>query len=171
LALEGDDIHLLVQVMQTQLRRLAHRERRRLNGSDTLQTTALVNEAYLKLFQQGRWQSRAHFLNLAAMAMRQVLVGYAREQWAQKRGGDVAQISLDEAHDLLAQSDECLIALDQALVNLEAQEPRLARVVECRYFAGYSQRQTADALNITERTVQRDWNRAKTIIYAALGAD
>lgn len=165
-----DDIQLLVQALHSELRRLAHRERRRLGGSDTLQTTALVNEAYLKLFRGGRWRDRAHFLNVAAMAMRQVLVSYAREGLAQKRGGGAADLPLEAAESVLAESDERIVALDEALTDLEAREPRLARVVECRYFAGYTDGETADALGVTERTVQRDWTKAKALLYEALGS-
>lgn len=163
-------IHLLVEAFHAELRRLAHRERRRLGGSETLQTTALVNEAYLKLFQGGRWTDRAHFLNVAAMAMRQVLVSYARERLAAKRGGGLASLPLEAAENLLAESEERIVALDEALTDLAAREPRLARVVECRYFAGYTEPETAAALGVTERTVQRDWAKARALLYEAVGS-
>lgn len=162
---------LLVEAFHAELHRLAHRERRRLGGSETLRTTALVNEAYLKLFQGGRWKDRAHFLNVAALAMRQVLVSYARERLAAKRGSGVEALPLEAAEDVLAVSDERIVALDEALTHLAEREPRLARVVECRYFAGYTEPETAAALGITDRTVQRDWAKAKALLYESLGAD
>jgi RNA polymerase sigma factor (TIGR02999 family) len=173
---QNDNLQALVETLHSELRRLAHRERYRLGGSDTLQTTALVNEAYLKLFRKGHWQDRAHFLNAAAMAMRQVLVSHAREGLAQKRGAGAVRVSLDETENvetksLLAESDERIVAIEDALVHLEAREPRLARVVECRYFAGYIEQETATALGINERTVRRNWATAKDLFYRALGAD
>jgi RNA polymerase sigma factor (TIGR02999 family) len=163
--------HLLVEALHADLRRLAHRERRRLGGSETLRTTALVNEAYLKLFRGGAWRDRAHFLNVAALAMRQVLVSYARERLAAKRGSGTSMLPLEDADGILAESDERIVALDEALSKLAEREPRLARVVECCYFAGYSLPETAAALEINERTVRRDWARAKALLYESLGAD
>jgi RNA polymerase sigma factor (TIGR02999 family) len=163
--------HLLVEALHSDLRRLAHRERRRLGGSETLRTTALVNEAYLKLFRGGAWRDRAHFLNVAALAMRQVLVSYARERLAAKRGNGTSMLPLEDADGILAESDERIVALDEALSQLAEREPRLARVVECCYFAGYSLPETAAALEINERTVRRDWARAKALLYESLGRD
>lgn len=162
---------LLMEAFHTELRRLAHRERRRVGGSDTLRTTALVNEAYLKLFQGGQWRDRAHFLNVAALAMRQVLVSYARERLAAKRGAGVEALPLEAADSVFVESEERIVALDEALIRLAAREPRLARVVECRYFAGYTEAETAAALAITDRTVQRDWAKAKAFLYEELGGD
>lgn len=162
---------LLVEALHSDLRRLAHRERRRVGASETLRTTALVNEAYLKLFRGGAWRDRAHFLNVAALAMRQVLVSYARERLAAKRGSGTSRLPLEEADGILAESDERIVALDEALSALAEREPRLARVVECCYFAGYSLSETAAALEINERTVRRDWARAKALLYESLGSD
>jgi RNA polymerase sigma factor (TIGR02999 family) len=162
---------LLVQAFHAELRGLAHRERRRWGGSETLRTTALVNEAYLKLFGGGAWRDRAHFLNVSALAMRQVLVSYARERLALKRGSGVASQPLEDADGVLSLSDERVLELHDALTELAAREPRLARVVECRYFSGYTEAETATALGITERTVQRDWARAKALLYEAMSAD
>lgn len=162
---------LLMEAFHSELRGLAHRERRRLGGSETLRTTALVNEAYLKLFQGGQWRDRAHFLNVAALAMRQVLVSYARERLATKRGAGIESLPLDAADHVLIESEERIVALDEALTRLAAREPRLARVVECRYFAGYTEAETAAALEITDRTVQRDWAKAKALLYEELGSD
>jgi RNA polymerase sigma factor (TIGR02999 family) len=162
--------HLLVEALHAELRSLAHRERRRLGGSETLRTTALVNETYLKLFRGGAWRDRAHFLNVAALAMRQVLVSYARERLAAKRGGGEAALPLEDADGILAESEERIVALDEALTRLATDEPRLARVVECRYFAGYSETETAAALGVTSRTVRRDWTKAKALLYESLAA-
>ena len=161
---------LLVQVLYADLQRVAHRERRRKSGAaETLGTTALVHEAYLKLAQRNVFKSRAHFLNTAALAMRQVLATHARARLRNKRGGGEANLDIDSV-DVLIESDERIIALDEALTRLEERAPRLARVVECRYFAGYSDAETALALGVTVRTVERDWAMAKALLYEALGA-
>ncbi len=162
---------LLMEAFHSELRRLAHRERRRLGGSETLRTTALVNEAYLKLFQGGQWRDRAHFLNVAALAMRQVLVSYARERLAAKRGSGRESLPLEAADQVLIESEERIVALDEALTRLAEREPRLARVVECRYFAGYTEAETAAALEVTDRTVQRDWAKAKALLYEEIGGE
>jgi len=162
---------LLVEEFYAELLRLARRERRRVGASETLRTTALVHESYLKLFRAGRWRDRAHFLNTAAMAMRQALVSHARERLAAKRGSGVLTLPLDEADGVLAVPEEKMVLLDDALKRLEERNPRLARVVECRYFAGYSEAETAAALGVTERTVQRDWAKAKALLYESVGAD
>lgn len=160
----------LAEAFYADLHRLARRERRRVAASETLRTTALVHEAYLKLYQGGHWKNRAHFLHTAAMAMRQAVVQHARTRCAAKRGGGVAPLPLEDADGVLAEHEENVVALDEALARLEQLNPRLARVVECRYFAGYTEAETATALNVTERTVQRDWARAKALLYEALGA-
>lgn len=159
---------LLVQVLYADLRRVAHRERRRKSGAaEMLGTTALVHEAYLKLAQRDVFKSRTHFLNTAALAMRQVLATHARAQLRTKRGSGDANFDI-ESVDALVESDERIIALDEALTTLEHSAPRLARVVECRYFAGYTDAETALALGVTERTVERDWAMAKALLYEAL---
>lgn len=162
-------VELLVELFYADLQRIARRERgRSINPSETLGTTALVHEAYLKLARQGVFQDRAHFLNTAALAMRQVLVSHARARLRDKRGGGQAALDI-ESVDILSESDERVVALDDALNALEQTSPRLARVVECRYFAGYSEKETALALGVAERTVQRDWTMAKALLYEALG--
>jgi RNA polymerase sigma factor (TIGR02999 family) len=163
-------IDALVEAFYADLHRLAHRERWRVGASETLRTTALVHEAYLKLYQGGHWASRAHFLSTAAMAMRQALVQHARARCATKRGGGIVPRPLEDAASVLAEPEEKVVALDEAMNRLEKINPRLARVVECRYFAGYTEAETATALNVTERTVQRDWARAKALLYESLGA-
>lgn len=159
----------LVEVLYADLQRLARRERRRADGRvETLSTTALVHEAYLKLARRDAFESEAHFLNTAALAMRQVLVGYARSRLRDKRNAGQPLVDVD-AVDILAESDERIVALDEALQRLEKEAPRLARIVECRYFAGYSEAEAALALGISARTAQRDWVTAKALLYEALG--
>jgi RNA polymerase sigma factor (TIGR02999 family) len=160
---------LLVDALYADLRRVAHRERWRVGASETMRTTALVHEAYLKLYRGGHWRDHAHFLGCAAIAMRQALVQHARARCAAKRGGGVAPVALEEADAILGEPEESVVALDEALGRLEKVNPRLARVVECRYFAGYTEAETAVALEVTERTVQRDWAKAKALLYEALG--
>lgn len=130
-----------------------------------------MHEAYLKLFASGAFQSREHFLNTAAAAMRQVLVDHARARRSAKRGGGVVPLPIEEADGVLAETDERIVALDEALGRLEARQPRLVRIVELRYFAGLSEAESSIALGITERTVQRDWAKAKAFLYEALRAD
>jgi RNA polymerase sigma factor (TIGR02999 family) len=153
-----------------ELRRLAHRELRRERGDQTLGSSALVHEAYLKLVHVDRvaWQSRAHFYATAAQAMRRVLINYAAGKWTQKRGGGAPHVALDDASDevgeAVAMADERaaeLVALDEALGRLEVLDPRLARVVECRFFGGLSVEETADALHVSPATVKRDWVAAR----------
>jgi RNA polymerase sigma factor (TIGR02999 family) len=129
----------------------------------TLQTTALVNEAYLRLVDvEGvRWQDRTHFFAVSAQIMRRILVDYARAHLADKRGGRLPHVYLDESMDVAPQISEDLIALDDALNALEEMDPRKARVVELRFFAGLSVEQTAEALKISAPSVKRDWKLAK----------
>ncbi|TDU30827.1 RNA polymerase ECF family sigma subunit [Panacagrimonas perspica] len=143
-------------------------QRRVGSENQTLQTTALIHEAYLKLYQSGAWNSREHFMNAAAAAMRQALIDHARARLSAKRGGKHEIVSLEEGDDVLAVPEESLIELDAAVDRLGELDPRLARVVECRYFAGYTAEETAVALSITERTVQRDWVRAKAWLFREL---
>jgi RNA polymerase sigma factor (TIGR02999 family) len=152
------------------LKRLAHRERNRGGAPTTLQTTALIHEAYLKLSRSSGWNDRQHFMRAAAAAMRQVLVDAARARLRQKRGSGDVPLPLDEE---LAQSapdspDEIVVHLGDALKELGELNPRLAQVVECRFFAGYSEEETAEALEVTSRTVERDWVKAKAWLYREL---
>ena len=161
---------LLPEVIAT-LRGIAHRQLRGERPDHTLNTTALVHEAYLKLAgSDGKdWQNRAHFFSVAARAMRQVLIGYARARTAEKRGGGAVHIALDENTPPLgdAQIDE-LIALNDALERLEALNPRHVRIVECRFFAGLSVTETAEALGVARATVVRDWRMARAWLRHAL---
>ena len=133
-----------------------------------MQTTALVNEAYLKLRRMKGWHDDRHFLCAAALAMRHALVNHAKAQVAQKRGGGGLHLSLTQAGELGIDTDEGLLALNDALEKLTAEAPRPARVVECRYFAGYTEPETARVLGISERTVRREWTFAKAWLYREL---
>jgi RNA polymerase sigma factor (TIGR02999 family) len=150
-----------------ELRRVAHRQLSHRRPGETLNTTALVHECYLKLAgsaQEG-YEDRRHFLAVAARAMRQILVDYARMGVAQKRGGGVHPVSLDPAE--LPQPDRAaeLVALDEALTRLATLDDRLARIVELRFFGGLSVEETADVLEISPRTVKRDWRKARSFLF------
>lgn len=170
---EGDReaFDLLVPLVYQDLRRIARRQLGRGNPDRVLDTTALVHESYLKLVDNGRvdWQDRAHFLGVAARAMRQVVIGYARRQGAAKRGAGSHQTTLDDGHHIAIDGQaEWLMALDGALARLGEKNPRLARVVECRFFAGLSEEETASALGVSLRTAQRDWMRARAWLQEEL---
>jgi RNA polymerase sigma factor (TIGR02999 family) len=166
----------LMPLVYAELRKVAARRLRRQRPGHTLQTTALVNEAYLRLIDasQVRWQNRAHFFAVSAQFMRRILVDFARERQNLKRGGGAQRVSLDEGVALAPERGEDLLALDEALDRLAALNARQARVVELRYFGGLSEEETAEALKISLRTVQRDWNLARLWLYRELnsgGAD
>lgn len=154
-----------------ELRRIAHRE---LGGgyraSETMSTTALVHEAYLKLVDGARAgaESRTHFFALSCRAMRQILIDHARRRMAQKRGGGAAHIPLENAVAVAEERAEALLALDEALTRLAALDPRLEQVVECRYFGGLSVEETAAIVGTSPRTVERDWSRAKAYLMQAV---
>ena len=162
----------LVPVVYEQLRRIAHRELRHGRSDQSLGTTEVVHEAYLRLVNQGHVArgERARFLGVAAVAMRRIVIEWARRRGAQKRGGGRRPLPLDESAMPLAADDslELLPALDEALTRLAVMDERLARVVECRYFGGFTEEETAEALGITARTVRRDWVKARAWLYAEL---
>lgn len=154
----------LVPLVYDDLRRIARSHLRRGPSGRTLGATGIVHEAYFKLAGQAgaEWQNRGHFFAVAARAMRQVIIAYARHGSAAKRGGEQRPVTLDEAaHIAIDQQAENLLDLEQALQRLGERDARLVRVVECRYFAGLSEPETAEALDVSERTVQRDWARAR----------
>ncbi len=151
----------LLPIFYADLKRLAHRERARVNAGMTMQTTALVHEAYLKIRNRSDWNDDAHFVRAAALAMRHALVSHALERLTAKRGAGAPHVPLTEGFDLAVTNDESLVALDDALVMLSQQSLRLAQVVECRFFAGYDEAETARALSVSERTVRRDWSLAR----------
>jgi RNA polymerase sigma factor (TIGR02999 family) len=153
----------LVPILYNELRRIARRQMRGERADHTLDTTALVHEAYVKLVGLDRmsWQNRAHFLSVAAQAMRRVLVDHAVGRRAQKRGGAHRKVPLEDADPKCSQPLELFVALDTALTRLEAIDVRLSRVVECRYFGGMSVEETAEALQMSPATVKRDWSIAR----------
>jgi RNA polymerase sigma factor (TIGR02999 family) len=168
----GDQAALgkLIPLIYDQLHRLAHIYMVRERPGHTLQTSALVNEAYLRLIDAGRieWQDRAHFFAVSANVMRRILVEFARSHGSRKRGGDAVKLELDEAAVPSPGRDAVLIALDDALNALEKIDPREAKVVELRFFGGLSEKETAEVLGITDRTVRHDWNHAKVWLTDAL---
>lgn len=163
----------ILPLLYHELRRAARRELAA-RPSDTLSTTALVHELYLKLAHARRpdWRDRAHFLGAAAVAMRHILVDRARRRTADKRGGPHGAVTLDD--DAVAVADreaESLLELHEALEQLALLDVRLARVVECRFFGGMTEQETAEVLGVTERTVRRDWIKARGFLYRALADD
>lgn len=160
----------LFPAVYAELRRMAHFRLRGEREDHTLNTTALVHDAYLRLADQARAEGydRSHLLALATLAMRQVLVDHARKHRAAKRGGGGAPLQLEDANLAVENRAETIVALDEALERLELLEPRLCRVVECRFFSGLTEDETAAVLQVTTRTVQRDWVRAKAWLYREL---
>jgi len=166
-------LEALVAIVYDELRQLAHLHRRSWNGDATMGTTALVHEAYLKLVDSDRInaRTRVHFLRVASKAMRQILCNYGRDRRALKRGGDSPMVPIDVLGDRapeLAFNDEqkdTLKYLDDALVRLEAADPRLSAVVECRFFGGLTIEETAHVLSISPATVKREWTMAKAWLF------
>lgn len=163
----------LFPVLYQELKRIARRQRRRERGDHTLNTTGLVHEAYVKLLGLDRinWQNRAHFLAVAAQAMRRVLVDYAVARQAQKRDGHRQRVSLDERMLQVERPVDELIAIDAQLTRLEELNPRLARVVECRFFSGMSIEETALAVSSSPATVKRDWQLARSWLHRELARE
>jgi RNA polymerase sigma factor (TIGR02999 family) len=166
---DGDQLALeeLTPLVDRELHRLAHHYMRREGVGHTLQTTALVNEAYLKLINQKNvhWKNRAHFFALSAKLMRRILVDHARSRRYAKRGGDARRISFDEMHFAAAGKGDDLVELDEALQRLTAIDERKGQVVELRFFGGLSVEETAEALEISSVTVMREWSMAKAWLY------
>jgi RNA polymerase sigma factor (TIGR02999 family) len=161
----------LLPAFYQDLRRIAQRTRARLGAGHTLQTTALVHEAYLRLGQSRTFADETHFLRAAALAMRHALINYAQSRVADKRGGGMPHVTLSHVTDLSIESDEGLLALNDAINQLAIEMPRLADVVECRFFGGYGEEDTARVLGVSLRTVQRDWLKARAWLYRELGGD
>lgn len=164
----------LFNLVYDAMRRLAHAQRKAWQGDFTLNTTAIVHEAYLKLLdnKSPEWESHSHFLSVASKAMRHILVDYARRRKAEKRGGDAVKLSLDEVEtpsgDILIITDEkaeSLVALDEALERLAEIEPREASVVECRFFGGLTIAETASVLGVSPMTIKRDWAMAQAWLF------
>jgi len=160
----------LIPLVYDQLRRLARRQMAQERPDHSLQATALVNEAYLLLVDQNEvhWQNRAHFFALAAKVMRNILVDHARKRGRAKRGAGGQRVSLDEALAVSGVRAAELVALDEALNNLAAVDPRRSQVIELRYFGGLSVEETAEVLKVSTATVMRDWNAAKAWLYRAI---
>ncbi len=168
---EGDQAALdrLMPLVYDQLRRIAHRYVQRERDGHTLQTSALVNEAYLRLADQKVvWQNRAHFFAVTARVMRHILIDHARRRRYAKHGGDVRQVPIDEAAAMSLERAAELIALEEALDELAQLDQRKGHVVELRYFGGLSLEETAEALDISLMTVRRDWRAAKAWLYRRL---
>lgn len=168
----AESLDSLLPLVYEHLRQVARRQRS-VRGGETLNTTGLVHEAYLKLADQARvsWSDRAHFFALASVAMRHVLVDHAKARLSQKRGGAQQRVvTLENVQVAADEQPELLLEINDALDRLAAVEPRLARVVECRFFGGLSEGETAEALDITTRTVQRDWVKARMLLRRALSA-
>src|SRR6266699_523507 len=160
----------LTPLVYEELRRLAHYQMTGQRPNHTLQTTALVNEAYLRLADQTNpnWQSRAHFFAVGARAMRQILVSYARSNRAQKRGGGALKIELDEAAILSPQQSDEIVDVHEALERLATLDSRKARVVELKYFGGLNYDEIAEVLKIARRTARRDWEFARAWLHREL---
>ena len=159
----------LLPIIYNELRRLAHIYLRRERSEQTLQTTALVHEAYLKLVDQKsvNWQNRSHFFGIAAQAMRRILIDNARRRMAAKRAPG-EEVPLDEVRHGSQSKDQSLVALDEALTELERIDPQQTRIIELRYFGGLTIEETADALHLSPATVKREWSLARAWLYRAL---
>jgi RNA polymerase sigma factor (TIGR02999 family) len=168
----GDQAALdkLLPLVHDELRRLAHQYMRRERRDHTLQTTALVNEVYLRLVDQknASWQNRVQFFAVCAELMRRILVDYARRRQYAKREGEERKVSLEEAALVSKERATELIALDDALIGLEAIDARKSRIVELRYFGGMTIEETAEVLHISHATVEREWNTARAWLYRQL---
>ena len=162
----------LTPLVHAELRRLAHHYMRGERPGHTLQTSALVNEAYIRLidWKNVRWQNRAHFFGVSAQLMRRILVDFARERQVQKRGGGALRVSLGDAADLTVERGADLLALDEALAALAQVDDRKASVVEMRFFGGLSVEEAAEVLGVSKETVMRDWRLAKAWLQTEMGA-
>ena len=160
----------LMPLVYDELRRLARQHMRRERAGHTLQTTALVNEAYMRLVDQRRaqWQNRAQFFGVAARLMRRILVDHARSRHRLKRGGDAHKISLDEAATVSQEQSTDLLAVHEALKKLEVMNERMGRIVELRFFGGLSIEETAEVIKVSPATVKKDWTFAKAFMHQAI---
>lgn len=176
LDLDGGDrsaFETLVTLLYDDLSRIARKHLSMKGGHLTLHTSGLVHEAFLKLADRTRlsWENRSHFLRVYARVMHNILIDMARRKKTTKRGGDRYQVTLDDAHLRIEAEAEDLLALEEALGHLEELAPRLVKVVECRFFGGLTEKETALALDVTERTVRRDWVKARTILHRQLAGE
>ena len=166
----ADALDRIFPLVYDELHRLAHRQLKRESEGHTLNTTALVHEAYLKLVDITRveWQDRVHFLSTAARAMRRILIDYARHHRRERRGGGDRPVTLEEGLVAADSQADTLLAIDMALEQLGVLNERLVRVVECRYFGGMSEEETAQAMGVNVRTIRRDWFKARGFLERAL---
>jgi len=167
---ERDALDKLIPLVYDELHRIAHRYMSRERPGRTLQTTALVNEAYMRLIDAGgvQWEARTQFFGIAANLMRRILVELARARSSKKRGGEARRLVLDEGAVVSPQRDEDFVALDDALEALAAADPRGAKVVELRFFGGLSVEETAEVLKVSPATVMRDWRASKVWLLREL---
>lgn len=161
----------LVPVLYGELRRMARGMRWRVSAGHTVQTTALVHEAFLKLRGSAGFNDRQHFMRSAAVAMRHILVNLARDACADKRGGGAQAVSLDDAPEVAAEDASHLLDIDRALRKLRNVDPRLADLVECRYFGGYGDAEISQILGLSERSLRRDWLKARAWLQLEMGVD
>ena len=171
---DGEALDRLIPLVFDELEELARVQRRRWHGTVSVHTGSLLNEAYMRLAGQEapQWRDRAHFMAVAATAMRQILIDHARKRGAQKRGGDQQQINFDELETLIGRAapelelrDDALLLLDECLVRLREVNPRHVHIVECRFFAGMTIPETAEALGVSPATVKRGWAVAQAWLY------
>lgn len=171
----GDEkaLEKLFPLVEPELHRLAHYYMSRERAGHTLQTTAILNEAYLRLVDNAKppWQNRTHFVAMAAQLMRRVMVDHARSRQSLKRGGAAVKVTLDDAAVVAESRSEELLALDEAMEKLAGQDPRKSQIVELRYFGGLTVQETAEFLQISQRSVEREWTMAKAWLYRALSWD
>src|SRR5712692_3026997 len=170
---DGAALNRLMPLVYEELRRMARRHMGRQQPGGTLQTTALINEAYVRLVGQPakQWQNRSHFFAVGAQAMRHILVDYARARLSAKRGGGVRRVSFDEAMLVTDEQGTELVAVDEALTELATLHPRQSRVVECRFFGGLTVEETAEVLQVSPETVTRDWRMDKAWLQRALASE
>jgi RNA polymerase sigma-70 factor (ECF subfamily) len=171
----GDEgaLEKLIPLVQPELHRLAHHYMSRERAGHTLQTTAILNEAYLRLVDNTKpvWQGRTHFIAAAAQLMRRIMVDHARERQSLKRGGGACKVTLDEAALVTETRSQELLDLDEALEKLGAQDARKSQIVELRYFGGLTVGETAEFLKLSQRTVEREWTMAKAWLYRELSEE
>lgn len=170
---EAGALERLFPLVYDELHELAHRQVRRMEAGQTLDTTALLHEAYLELCGRPRsgWNDRNHFVAVAATVMRHLLVDNARARAAQKRGGDLKRTPLEGLSAAVPAPAEDLLALDEALVRLGEVDERLVRLVEMRFFGGLTENEIGEVLSVSERTVKRDWRKAKALLFAMLSPE
>lgn len=169
---EPGALEALVEALYPDLKRLAHFQLASERPDHTLNTTAIVHEAFVRLASGSTgWSDRAHFMRAAGTVMRHLLVDHARKRTAAKRGGGSTPLTLEDDRCASADDSVAVLALDNAMREIASIDPRLERVLECRYFAGLSVKETAEALDMTVRTVERDWQRAKAYLLQAMEAD